>query len=185
MVCPATGPSLRLQLHNWRIASFLLGLCLEVGTAHRCGVERTNAATNSEKSSLPNRRKGLMLKTLLVVLLSVFALVIAVPAAASAQTAADTQQAEKVKQQVAKLGEGARVSAKLRDRKKLTGEINYVGPDFFMMTDAKTKASQKLAYSDVVQIERKDAHGFPLWGKIVLGVVGVAAVMGMIANGGG
>jgi hypothetical protein len=124
-----------------------------------------------------------MLKTSLVVLLSIFAFVIALPASASAQTAADTQQAEKVKQQVAKLGEGARVSAKLRDKKKITGDINYVGPDFFMMTDAKTKTSQKLAYSDVVQVERKDAHGFPLWGKVVLGVVGAAAVLSLIGNG--
>ena len=117
-----------------------------------------------------------MLKTVLVILV----LVVALPAPSSAQTAGDTEQ---IKSRVAKLGEGAHVSIKLLDKKKLTGDINYVGPDFFMVTDAKTKASQKLAYSDVAQIERKDAHKFPLWGKIALGIVGVAAVMGAIGGG--
>jgi len=125
-----------------------------------------------------------MLKTLTLVLvsISVFSLTIALPSSSSAQTAADTSQAETIKRQVAKLGEGAHVSVRLLDKKKVTGDINYVGPDFFMITNAKTKASQKLAYSDVVKIERKDAHSFPLWGKIALGVIGVAAVMGLIGN---
>jgi hypothetical protein len=110
---------------------------------------------------------------------------LALPASTKAQTATDTNQTEKIKQQVARLGEGAHVSVRLLDKKKVTGDINYVGPDFFMMTNAKTKASQKLAYSDVVQIERKDAHSFPLWGKIALGVVGVVAVVSYVINVGG
>jgi hypothetical protein len=125
-----------------------------------------------------------MLKTVLVILVLISSLIVALPASASAQAAADPNQAEKIKTQVAKLGEGARVQVKLPGKKKVTGDINYVGPDFFTMTDAKTKTSQKLTYSDVVQIERKDAHSFPLWGKIVLGIVGVAAVMSAIINGG-
>ena len=125
-----------------------------------------------------------MLKTFLVLMVLVSSLVIAVPLSALAQTAADANQSERLKAQVTKLGEGAHVSVRLLNKKKLTGDINYVGPDFFMMTDAKTKSSLKLAYSDVVQIERKDAHGFPTWGKVALGVVGVAFVLGMIANGG-
>jgi hypothetical protein len=125
-----------------------------------------------------------MLNALKLVLVSitVSSFMLALPTSTDAQTATDTNQAEKIKQQVAKLGEGAHVSVRLLDKKKVAGDINYVGPDFFMMTNAKTKASQKVAYSDVVQVERKDAHGFPLWGKVVLGVVAAAAVISYVIN---
>ncbi len=84
------------------------------------------------------------------------------------------------------LGDGARVSVRLHDKKKLIGHINYVGAEFFSMTVDKTKASLKVAYSDVAQIERKEKkEGFPTIGKIGLGILGVLMVMGMIANGGG
>ena len=126
-----------------------------------------------------------MLKTFLLILVSVSVLMLSVPTSAGAQTAEDTKQAEKVKLQVAALGDGATLSVRLRDKKKLTGDINYIGADFFTMTDTKTKASQKLAYSDVAQIERKADQGFPKWAKIAIGVVGVMWVMGMITNGGG
>ncbi|HVQ39846.1 MAG TPA: hypothetical protein VMS31_20060 [Pyrinomonadaceae bacterium] len=123
-----------------------------------------------------------MLKIVLVILASASSLAIVFPGPTSAQTTAATNQSEKIKGQVAKLGEGAHVSVRLIDKKKLTGDINYVGPDFFMMTNAKTKTSQKLAYSDVVRVERKDAQSFPTWGKVVLGVVGAVAVISYLVN---
>jgi hypothetical protein len=119
-----------------------------------------------------------------LVLLIASSLILGSLASTSAQSVEDSKQTEKIRRQVVALKEGAQVSVKLRDKKKLTGDINYIGPDFFTMTNAKTNASQRLPYSDVVQIERKDAHGFPTWGKVVLGIVGVAFVLGMIANGG-
>ena len=126
-----------------------------------------------------------MLKLFLLVCVSVSLLVGTVSTSVTAQTLEATKQTEKIKMQTVALGDGARVSVRLHDKKKLTGYINYVGEEFFSMTVDKTKTSLKVPYSDVAQIERKsEKGGFPKAGKIALGIVGVLFVMGMIANGG-
>ena len=123
---------------------------------------------------------------LVLVCVLVSSVVVSVPTSARAQTPEDAQQAEKIKQQAATFGDGARVSLRLRDKKKITGHINYLGKDSLVITDARTKASLTVAYSDVAQIERKeDKGGFPRKAKIALGILGGLWVMGMIANGGG
>jgi hypothetical protein len=116
---------------------------------------------------------------LLALLLST--LMLQVPARVYAQT---NQDAEKIKADVTALGAGARVSVKLRDKKKLVGYIDYVGKDDFNMSDAGKNTSQKIAYADVVQIEKKE-KGVSRGLKIGLAVIGVLMVMGLIANGGG
>jgi hypothetical protein len=83
------------------------------------------------------------------------------------------------------LGEGARVSVELRDKREFIGRVNYIGDDFFVITEEKTQATQKLPYASVDEITMKKEKGFPKKGKIALGVIGVLMVMGLIANGGG
>jgi hypothetical protein len=126
-----------------------------------------------------------MLKRLLLVLVFIASLTLAVPTLVGAQTSEITKHAEQIKQEVAALPVGTRLLVKLRDKKKFTGHINYIGDEFFVITDVKTKASQKMTYADVAQITRKEDPGFPKKGKIALGILGVLFVMGMIANGGG
>ena len=55
---------------------------------------------------------------------------------------------------------------------------------FFVISEEKSQATQKLPYSDVDWILKKE-KGFPKKGKFALGVIGVLMVMGLIANGGG
>ena len=119
----------------------------------------------------------------LIVLITVCSLGFIMPELAHSQTTGDANQAGKIKQDVVALKEGARVAITMRDKKKITAHVNYIGDDFFTVTEVKSQASHKLAYADVTHIERKN-KGFPTWGKVALGVVGVAFVMGMIANGG-
>ncbi len=126
-----------------------------------------------------------MLKRLLLVLVFIASLTLAVPTYVCAQTSEITKHAEQIKQEVAVFPVGTRLLVKLRDKKKFTGHINYIGDEFFVITDVKTKASQKMTYADVAEITRKEDPGFPKKGKIALGILGVLFVMGMIANGGG
>ena len=126
-----------------------------------------------------------MLKRLTIVFVAIASLMLAVPTYVCAQDAEITKHAEKIKQEVAALPIGTRLLVKMRDKKKLTGHINYTGDEFFVITDVKTKASQKLTYADVAQVERKQDPGFPMKGKIALGILGVLFVMGIVANGGG
>lgn len=130
-----------------------------------------------------------MLKTfsVLLVVVALLFLPVTVSTSVSAQTTQDATQAEKIKQQAVAFGDGARVALKLRDKKKLTGHINYVGKDSLTITDDKTKASLTVAYTDVTEIERKKENdgGFPKKAKVGLVILGVLFVMGMVANGGG
>ena len=102
-----------------------------------------------------------------------------------AQTNDEVKRTESIKREVAGLGAGTRVAVKLRDKKKVVGHINYAGDDFFVLTEEKTQASQKLSYSNVEEIKLKKEGGFPKKGKIALGILGVLMVMGLATNGGG
>ena len=102
----------------------------------------------------------------------------------AAQDPVDNKQVEQIKREVAALGDGARVSLKLRNNRKVTGHLNYVGDEFLQITDAKSKATVKIPYTDVIQIERKEKPRLSKSAKIAIGVVGALFVMGMIANGG-
>lgn len=103
----------------------------------------------------------------------------------AAQTSDEVKRTESIKREVASLGDGTRVLVKLRDKTRIIGHLNYKGDDFFVITDEKTQASNKLHYSSVDEIKPKKEGGFPKKGKIALGIVGVLMVMGLVANGGG
>jgi hypothetical protein len=88
---------------------------------------------------------------------------------------------QKVKAEVAKLGVGTRVSIKLRDKKKITGHIDQIREEDFVVERSKGGTQQTIAYSDVTQIKQKK-EGFPTAGKVLI-VLGVLWVVGFITNG--
>jgi hypothetical protein len=104
----------------------------------------------------------------------------------AAQNPVDTTQIEQIKREAAAIGDGGRVSLKLRDKRKITGHLNYVGDDFLQITDDKSKATAKISYADVVQIERKkEKSGMSTKLKIGLAIIGGLVVMSLIGNGTG
>jgi hypothetical protein len=104
---------------------------------------------------------------------------------AQTTTGADTQATEKMKADVAAIGIGQRVSVRLRDKKKLTGHLSYIGTDSFVLTDLKTDATQTIAYSDATQVERKNSRSFSNKAKIGLLILGGVVILSLIGNGTG
>lgn len=105
---------------------------------------------------------------------------------AAAQDPGDNKQVEQIKREAAAIGDGGKVSLKLRDNRKISGHLNYVGDDFLQITDDKSKASVKIAYADVFQIERrKEKSGLSTKAKIAFGIIGGAIILSLIGNGTG
>ena len=108
------------------------------------------------------------------------ALLIAAPGVVSAKVKGDgAPPVEEIKAKVVKRGTGekARVNVKLMDGTKLKGYISEAGEDSFVLTDAKTKQTTKLAYTEVKQVK---GRGLSRAAKIGIGVgigVGAAAVV--------
>lgn len=96
-----------------------------------------------------------------------------------AQTATGTQQVEKVRAQVAKIGTGekAKVHVKLQDNTRLKGYIRDSAQDSFTVVDSKTGV-RTLAYADVTEV-RKQKSGFSnlTWGIIAGAAAAVIIVV--------
>ncbi|HUS12126.1 MAG TPA: hypothetical protein VMZ30_16795 [Pyrinomonadaceae bacterium] len=77
------------------------------------------------------------------------------PVAASSNVEKEVRFAGKVKSGIEKLGSGrdTRVEVKLRDKTRLKGYVSEIGETEFVVTDAKTGASNKVAYADVAQVK--------------------------------
>ena len=101
-----------------------------------------------------------------------------------AQSNNDPQLTERVKDKVAVIGVGARVSIKLREKKKLTGHISQIGENDFVVKKAEEGTKQTIAYTDVIQIKQKNEKRISTTGKILM-ILGALWVVGMISNGGG
>ena len=112
-------------------------------------------------------------------------LMLGLPLTISAQSNSDPQLIQRVKADVAVIGVGARVSIKLREKKKITGYISRIGENDFIITKAKEGPEQTIAYTDVTQIKQNKERHFSTEGKILIIVVGVLWITGLIANGGG
>jgi hypothetical protein len=97
---------------------------------------------------------------------------------AHAQSSADARFAEKTRAQVQRLGVGrdARAEIKLRDETKLKGYVSAADGDSFTLTDAKTGASQRVAYADVAQV-KKPGGGISTRTWAIIGAAAVAAVI--------
>jgi hypothetical protein len=95
-------------------------------------------------------KKDLSLFLIGSLMLSLFA----VPSAlAKTKEEKEAALAAKVKAGVAKLGAGAdtKISVKLRNKARLKGYVSRIEEDAFFITDAKTGAETRVAYSDVTQ----------------------------------
>ena len=119
---------------------------------------------------------------LLVILISSLTLQTAVRV--SAQTDQGAQHTERIRAEVAAIGAGARVSLKLRGKKKQTGYVNHVGANDFVLTGEKGNGDQRIAYSDVAQIERSEKSRLATRAKIGLGVIGVLFLLSLFGNRG-
>lgn len=97
---------------------------------------------------------------------------------------AQTDNAEQIKANVAAIGVGARVSIKLRDKKKLTGYVGKIGEADVVITIAKEGTQQAIAYTDITEVKVKNEKRISTAGKFLI-VFGVLALIGGIANGGG
>jgi hypothetical protein len=97
-----------------------------------------------------------------------------------ADTVDDAQLAAKARNSILKIGTGekARVEVKLRDETKLKGYVSQTGADSFTLTDAKTGASQVVAYSEVARV-KKWGGGLSTMTKVLIGgAVAAGAIIG-------
>ncbi|HVF51885.1 MAG TPA: hypothetical protein VNA19_17505 [Pyrinomonadaceae bacterium] len=110
---------------------------------------------------------------------------IAAQVATQVAAQADAQVSEKIKADVTALGTGARISLRLRDKKKHVGYLSYIGKDNFVITDTKKDTTQTFAYSDVAQVERKSSRGLSNKAKFAFVVIGGLVILSLIGNGAG
>ncbi len=86
--------------------------------------------------------------------------------------------AQKVKQEIAKLGTGpdARVDLKLRDKTKLKGYISEVGDQSFAVMDDKTGVATTVTYPQVKQVKGNNlSSGAKI--AIAIGIILAVAVI--------
>lgn len=91
--------------------------------------------------------------------------------------------AAKVKEGIGKLGigEDARIEVKLRDKTKLKGYISEAGEDSFVVVDAKTGESVRVAYPAVKQVKGNNLN---LGVKIAIGIaIAVVAILVFLSIG--
>src|SRR5262247_4058597 len=81
----------------------------------------------------------------------------------------ETERAAKVKADVTRLGVGkdARIAVRLRDKTRVSGYINQADDDSFVITDIKTGATTKVAYTDVTQAK---GYNLSTGAKIAIGI---------------
>jgi hypothetical protein len=108
------------------------------------------------------------------------------PVWASSNVEKEVRFAGKVKAGIEKVGTGrdTRVEVKLRDKTRLKGYVSEIGEAEFVVTDAKTGASNKVAYANVAQVK---GNNLSTGAKIAIGIgIGVGltilVVLLIIAN---
>jgi hypothetical protein len=110
-----------------------------------------------------------MLKKLCSVVLSALLLqATAVTAVAATKAEKEARRAEKVRTQLAKLGNGsdARIKLELRDKTKLEGLVKEAGADTFALTDRSGKTIT-IEYS---QVSKAKGHNLSTGAKIGIGI---------------
>ena len=129
---------------------------------------------NQEDSHLLKRVASLLLASL-------FALSASSSATTRAQSATEVATAQKARTSATRLGVNPdrRVEVKLRDKTKLKGYISAVGQDSFTITDARSGASQTVAFADVSEI-KKASSGWSTKTWAILGGVAAGAIVTLI-----
>ena len=94
-----------------------------------------------------------------------------------AQSGSDSASEDQIRASVRRIGQGrdAKVEAKLRDGRKVTGYISAVGEDSFVVTNPKTGSSETVAYVDALHV--KKPSGGVSRGWIIGGAAAVAAIV--------
>ena len=118
--------------------------------------------------------KKLLAMTLAVVLINLFCVA---PVAASTKQADEAGRAEKVKDEIARLGTGpnARIEINLRDGAKLKGYVRESDATHFVVADAKTGAATTVLYP---QVRKVKGNNLSTGVKIAIGVgVGVGILL--------
>jgi hypothetical protein len=115
-----------------------------------------------------------MIRTPLVVALSVIITAMSLPATVMAQS---TREVEKIRAKVQTLSASRdlQVEVKFRDRTKLKGYIGSVEPVSFTLRDPKTGTSQSIVYTEVDSVS-KAAGGVSTKTWLILGGVAAGAV---------
>lgn len=115
-----------------------------------------------------------MIRTSLVVALSVIITAMSLPATVMAQS---TREVEKIRAKVQTLSanKDSQVEVKFRDRTKLKGYIGSVEPVSFTLRDSKAGTSQSIAYTEVDSVSKADG-GVSTKTWIILGGVAAGAV---------
>ena len=123
-----------------------------------------------------------MLKRVLAIMLTgIFVTVAVAPGPVNAQSAQgavqDDSHAEKVREDVSKLGVGekARIEVQLRDNRKLKGYVGETLEDSFTVVGSKNGSRQSFAYGDVQKVN-KAGNSFSTRSWIIVGVAVAAAV---------
>ena len=93
-----------------------------------------------------------------------------------AQSAQAAQTAKKIRAEIAKLGQGARVEVRFRDQTKLKGQISQIADHSFTLTDSATGAPHVLNYADIAQV-KKPGKGLSARTWNIVGVAAAAAVI--------
>ena len=91
------------------------------------------------------------------------------PVWASSNVEKEVRFAGKVKTGIEKIGSGrdTRIEVKLRDKTRLKGYVSEIGETEFVVTDAKTGASNKVAYANVAQVK---GNNLSTGAKIAIGI---------------
>ena len=118
-----------------------------------------------------------MFKTLLSMILVTLIMACGIQTAyADSKAEKQARLTEKVKVGVAKLGVGeqARIELKLRDKTKIKGYVREVGDADFVVADAKTGATARVAYAEVQTVH---GHNLSTGAKIAIGLGILAAIL--------
>src|SRR4030095_9415856 len=101
-----------------------------------------------------------------------------------AQSGSDSASADQIRASVQRIGQGrdAKVQAKLRDGRKVTGYISAAGEDSFVVTNPKTGSSETVAYVDALHVKKPSggvSRGWIIGGAAAAGGV---VVWGIVAK---
>ena len=117
-------------------------------------------------------------KTLTLVLVALLPLTtsLVTPISATPNNEKDVALAQKVRADVMRIGQHARVKVRFKDNTKLEGYIGEINADHFILKDAKTDVLTTISYLQVKQVSR---NNLSTGAKIGIGVA-IAATVGII-----
>ncbi|HEX8175656.1 MAG TPA: hypothetical protein VF543_11110 [Pyrinomonadaceae bacterium] len=114
--------------------------------------------------------------TLALVTLLILTTSLVMPVSAVPNNEKEMALARKVKADVMRLGQHARVRVKLKDDTKLEGYISEIAAEHFIVTDARSGTPTTIAYQEAKQVKR---YNLSTGAKIGI-VVAVAAAVAII-----